>query len=126
MTSGKDFQIGAMSGISAYQQAQMTRAQEKLRAAQAPSNGENVSDKLQGKESVGEVKKAAQQFEALLLQQMMKAMWRTVPKGGMLSGSNEEGMFRDMLNESLADEISKGQGVGIKQVLEREFLKYEK
>ena len=73
MTSGKDFQIGAMSGISAYQQAQMTRAQEKLRAAQAPSNGENVSDKLQGKESVGEVKKAAQQFEALLLQQMMKA-----------------------------------------------------
>lgn len=60
---------------------------------------------------------AAQQFEALLLQEMLKSMWSTVPKGEMLSGSHEESMYRDMLNEALADSISQGRGIGIKDVI---------
>ena len=62
-------------------------------------------------------KQAAQQFEALLLQEMLKSMWTTVPQGGMLSGSHEEKMYRDMLNEAMADSISQGRGVGIKDVI---------
>lgn len=62
-------------------------------------------------------KQAAQQFEALLLQEMLKSMWATVPQGQLLSGSHEEKMYRDMLNEAVADSISKGRGVGIKDVI---------
>jgi flagellar protein FlgJ len=62
-------------------------------------------------------KQAAQQFEALLVQEMLKSMWATVPKGELLSGSHEESMYRDMLNEAVASSISEGRGMGIKEVI---------
>ena len=62
-------------------------------------------------------KQAAQQFEALLVQEMLKSMWATVPQGELLSSSNEEKMYRDMLNEAVATSISEGRGMGIKDVI---------
>lgn len=69
---------------------------------------------------------AAQQFEALLVQQMLESMWSTVPKKGLLSGSNEEAMYRDMLNEALATSIAEGKGLGIKDVILSDFNKVKK
>jgi flagellar protein FlgJ len=60
---------------------------------------------------------AAEQFEALLVHEMLKSMWQTVPKGELLSGSSEEQTYRDMLNEALASSISEGRGIGIKDVI---------
>ena len=62
-------------------------------------------------------KQAAQQFEALLVQEMLKSMWATVPQGQLLSGSHEETMYRDMLNEAVADSIAQGKGIGVKDVI---------
>lgn len=73
--------------------------------------------------STAEQEKAAEQFEALLMHEMMKSMWATVPSNGLLSGSREEGYYRDMLSEALSDSISKGQGIGIKEVVMREFTR---
>jgi flagellar protein FlgJ len=69
---------------------------------------------------------AAQQFEALLIQQMLESMWSSVPQKGLLSGSNEEAMYRDMLNEALATSISEGKGLGIKDVMLKDFNKVKK
>lgn len=69
---------------------------------------------------------AAKQFEAMLLKQMIDSMWSTVPKNGVLSSSNEEGMYRDMLNEALASSISEGRGIGIKEVILRDMNKLSK
>ena len=69
------------------------------------------------------IDEAAGQFEAMLLQQMFQAMWQTAPSSGMLSGSREEELFRDMFNQSLSEEVSKGQGIGIKDVIAREMRK---
>lgn len=69
---------------------------------------------------------AAQQFEALLVKQMIDSMWRTVPKEGLLSGSNEESMYRDMLNEALANSISEGRGIGVKDVILKDINKLSK
>ena len=68
-----------------------------------------------------EMDSAARQFEGVLMQQMLKGMWETVPQGGMLSGSKEEEYYRDMLNEALAESISSGQGIGIRDVLVRDM-----
>ena len=77
-----------------------------------------VSDVSQAKlPATKDPKQAAQQFEALLLQEMLKSMWATVPQGQLLSGSHEEKMYRDMLNEAVADSISQGRGIGIKDVI---------
>lgn len=70
--------------------------------------------------------KAARQFEALLLQQMFKEMWNSVPKNGMLSGSHEEEFYRDMLNEELANTVSAGQGIGIRAVITKDINNIEK
>jgi flagellar protein FlgJ len=73
-----------------------------------------------------DAKQAAQQFEALLLQEMLKSMWATVPQGQLLSGSHEESMYRDMLNEAVADSISQGKGIGIKDVILKDLNRLDK
>lgn len=72
------------------------------------------------------IKEAAGQFEALLLNQMFQAMWKTVPSAGLLSGSNEEECYREMLNEAMADSIASGQGIGIKEVIVRDMERLAK
>lgn len=69
---------------------------------------------------------AATQFEALLLQEVMKSMWKTVPKGELVSGSDEENTYRDMLDEAMAKSISEGRGVGIKEIILKDINKLQK
>jgi Rod binding domain-containing protein len=69
---------------------------------------------------------AARQFEAMLVKQMIDSMWSTVPKKGVLTGSNEESMYRDMLNEALANSISEGKGMGVKDVILKDINKFSK
>ena len=76
--------------------------------------------------STKDPKGAAEQFEALLLQEMLKSMWSTVPRDGVISASFEEGMYRDMLNEALAKSISEGQGIGVKDVIFKDIEKLQK
>jgi Rod binding domain-containing protein len=57
---------------------------------------------------------------------MIDSMWRTVPKEGLLSGSQEEDMYRDMLNEALAESISQGKGIGVKDVIFKDINKVSK
>lgn len=72
-----------------------------------------------------EIDKAARDFEALLLHQMLKSMWESVPAGGLFGGSNEADMYRDMFNEALADSISEGQGVGVREMVARDLKRLE-
>lgn len=73
-----------------------------------------------------EVNKAASGFEALLLHEMLKAMWSTVQTTGLLGeNSNEAQIYRDMFGQAVADTIAEGQGVGVKQFMKKELLKAE-
>ncbi len=71
------------------------------------------------------IDRAAEQFESLLLSQMIKSMWATVPNEGMLSGSNEEAMYRDFLNDALAESIAKNQSIGVREVIARDMARQE-
>lgn len=78
------------------------------------------------KDSPEAIAAAATDFEALLVHQMLTAMWQSVPQGGMLSGSREEGMFRDMLNDAVAKEIASGEGLGVKEVVIKDMERLAK
>lgn len=67
-----------------------------------------------GKEAL----KAAEDFEALLLQQMFKSMW-----SGTEETSNEESLYRDMLNQAIAADMAKGKGLGLKEMVVKELEK---
>ncbi len=69
------------------------------------------------------IKKASTEFEAMLLQQMMKSMWSTVNTKDSMLGSKDEDTYRDMLNQALSESISEGQGIGIKGVIAKELAK---
>lgn len=90
-----------------------------------PSNVTNEKrvPNVNGVKDLSKIEDAARQFEGLLVQEMMKTMWQSVPKGELLSGSSEEGMYRDMLNEAVAKEVSEGQGIGVREILVRDMKK---
>ncbi|MDR2337320.1 MAG: rod-binding protein [Deltaproteobacteria bacterium] len=71
------------------------------------------------------IKEATNGFEALLLQEMFKSLWSTVETKGWMgeTESNEAKIYRDMLNQALADSIASGKGIGIKDVVKKEFSK---
>lgn len=64
-----------------------------------------------------ELKKAAQQLEGVFIQQMLEAMDKTVDREDSLMGGGEgEQMFREMMNQNIAENISTapgGSGFGI-------------
>jgi Rod binding domain-containing protein len=53
-------------------------------------------------------------------------MWQTVPQGQLLSGSHEESLYRDMLNEAISNSIAEGRGMGIKDVIFKDMNKLGK
>lgn len=70
-----------------------------------------------------EIKEASQDFEAMLLGQMLNSMWETIPKNEMFGGGREEEYFRDMFTEEVSKEISQGSGLGIQDIVQAELEK---
>jgi flagellar protein FlgJ len=70
------------------------------------------------KSSPAAVREAAGQFEALLLQSMLKSM-RTVSFGKGLFDSDQSDMYREMFDQQLAVELSHGRGLGLADMITR-------
>ena len=62
-------------------------------------------------------KKAAQQFEALFLQMMMKSMRDAVPDGGLLDSKTTK-TFEQMYDQQLAMALSERGTVGLSKIIE--------
>ncbi|MCB0328193.1 MAG: rod-binding protein [Bdellovibrionales bacterium] len=93
---------------------------DKIRMAQL----EQKAPDLKGlSEDPARAEEAATQFEAVLVQQMLKSMWKAVPKNGLLSGSSEEQLYQEMLQEQVAKHISESQSLGIKDMVMEELKK---
>jgi len=63
------------------------------------------------------LKQACAEFESLFLNYLLKSMRASVPEGGLIDQSEESKMFKAMLDEKLADEISASGGVGLGEIL---------
>jgi flagellar protein FlgJ len=66
------------------------------------------------------LKDVAKQFESLFMNMMLKSM-RDASMGDPIFDSNQSGMYRDMFDRQLALSLSKGQGMGLAEVLERQL-----
>lgn len=63
------------------------------------------------------LKKACQDFEAIFVNMLLKSMKNTVNEGGLTKKSHARKMFEGMLDEEMANSISKGKGIGIAEVI---------
>ena len=66
------------------------------------------------------LKEVAKQFESLFMNMMLKSM-RDASMGDPIFDSSQSGAYRDMFDRQLALSLSKGQGMGLAQVLERQL-----
>ena len=58
------------------------------------------------------LKKACTDFEALLLNQMLAVMRKSVPKSGLFSGGHAEEVFQSMQDEKLTEHLAASGGLG--------------
>ena len=105
--------LGIGNGSDSLEHARLEQLQQQ--ASRAEKLGSGTPRDLK------EAEKAAKDFEALLVNQMLKSMWSSVPKDGLMTGGREEEFFRDMLNEALSDSLATNQSMGIKDIVLKEF-----
>ncbi len=68
-------------------------------------------------------KKVAQQFEGVMISQMLNDMFEGVKTDGMFGGGEGEEMFRSMMIDEYGKQIVKQGGLGLSDQVTRELLK---
>ena len=59
------------------------------------------------------LKQVSQDFEALLIQSMFKAMRRTIPEGGLFTRDTSHRIYEDMLDAEISKAMAKKRQLGI-------------
>jgi len=86
-------------------------------------NSKNLTTKLESAYSEkddAKLKEACEGFESLFLNMMLKEMRKTVPESET-SNSYAMGMYQEMLDEEIAENASKGKGIGIADSMYRQL-----
>ena len=100
--------IGAASGLAASGLAADSRSLEQLKRSAHDDPRQTA-------------KKAATQFEALFLQMVLKSMREATPHSGLLD-SQEQDMYRGMLDEQVAQSIA-GRGTGLSELIAKQLTR---
>ena len=72
-----------------------------------------------------ELRRAAEEFEAIFVAQMLAPMFQGIETDGLGGGGMGEEIFRPMLIERYAEAIAQSGGVGIADSVVREFLRMQ-
>lgn len=67
--------------------------------------------------------KAAQDFEAVLLNMVIKAMWDTIPKSDLFEKDSATNIYEGLMHSSLSEEMARNGGLGIAKVLAQQLSK---
>lgn len=68
-------------------------------------------------------KKAADEFEAIFISQMLKSMSAGIKTDGPFGGGQSEEIYRDLMDEQLGKAVSGQGGIGMSDSIYREILK---
>jgi Rod binding domain-containing protein len=72
-----------------------------------------------------EIRESAQKFEASFLSIMMQQMFAGLKTDGPFGGGPGEEMFRSVLTDAMAKQVSRTGGIGVSAAVEREMLKMQ-
>jgi len=95
------------------QNTMQTRAQETATAKAPAQQDGNAKDPALWEVSL--------KFEAMLMQQMMTAMRKTVPSDGLLSSGFANDMYSSMFDQAIVEAGSKSGGLGIAENVYRQM-----
>jgi len=77
------------------------------------ASGKEMSDK--------EIKEVGQQFEAMLLHQLLSAMRKSIPKNELFGESSASEIYRDLFDEKIAEQVARASQTGIGEALAQEI-----
>ncbi len=69
------------------------------------------------------LRKSSQEFEALLLMEMLKSMRQSVPDSGLFEKNTATETFRDLQDSETAKAASRGKGLGIGEAMYNQMAK---
>lgn len=93
-----------------------------------PSRAHLPSAQMVGRAQAGdaaaqaEVRRAAQMLEGHFVTWLLREMRKTVPDGGLLERGPAQDIYEQMLDDSLAESITQGQGLGLAEAITRQLL----
>lgn len=83
-----------------------------------PADYPNVTE-----EEAAEIQEVSQQLESLMLYQLLKQMWSTIPESTLFPTNSGDEMYREMWLEQLAgNAVKQGSVLGIGDMVQRQLL----
>ena len=73
-------------------------------------------------DSPSALRTVAEKMEGLFISQMINHMFKGIKTDGLTGGGNGEAMFRDLLVQEYGNAISKANGIGLADSIERQLL----
>lgn len=73
----------------------------------------------------GKAKDVAQKFESQFLAQMIGQMFQGIQTDGPFGGGFGEEMFRSVMTDAMAKEMTRAGGIGLADTVQREILKLQ-
>jgi len=98
--------------MNTYIDPQMLLSQMSLASS---ANNMSKEDEAEG------IKKACQEFEAILIQTIYKGMKSTVPDGGLLPKNMDQEIFEEFMFREVALQTAREQSIGIAEMLYRDL-----
>jgi flagellar protein FlgJ len=94
-----------------------------LDTAKTVSSQTSAKSRSSGAASPSEIKRAASQFEAIILRQLLTPTIEPLMSGGLggAGAGGGGGVYGYMLTDVLADSLSKGGGLGLSKMLTRQL-----
>lgn len=84
----------------------------------------STSPKKPATRDAASLKRSCQDFEALFIQSMFKAMRKTIPDGGFFEKDTAHEIYQDMLDSEVAINISRHQSMGLADQMYRQLEKF--
>ncbi|THD77714.1 MAG: chemotaxis protein chel [Phenylobacterium sp.] len=73
----------------------------------------------------GQIKQASRDFESSFLSVMMQQMFSGLKTDGPFGGGPGEEMFRSVMTDAMAKQMTRAGGIGVAPAVEREMLKLQ-
>ncbi|MGE5327901.1 MAG: rod-binding protein [Deltaproteobacteria bacterium] len=84
---------------------------------------ESTLKKAYSEKDEKQLKKVCKDFEQIMLNMMFKQMKATIPKSDLTENSFAKQTFEEMYYEKITDEVAKGQGIGLADMLYKSLSK---
>ncbi len=79
----------------------------------APFRGKSIDSSNDKQRQLKALRESTREFEALYVNEMFKAMRKTIPEGGLFEKNMTTDIFQEMMDMELARETAKADGIGL-------------